>query len=223
MAWWAQRVQLLGRSSILISHVCSCQAWIHVSKLNKPITLIHASQANQPRPLFRIRILENSQIAILSTIFKPTPAAPSADANAPAVEEAEAEEIICAAPDALIAHHTWTHFAVGLRKLKGSESAEVRVFVNGVRVGAMRVPYPVPLPSHPVAPQAKPVASHDCIRLSVARDWKDGRETHEQSAGKQEENEWMLGRVLLLEEAVPEDLVLLMHHLVGLSFAAKRS
>jgi len=187
-----------------------------VSKLNRPITLIHASQASQPHALFRVRILENSQIAILSTIHKPA-TAPPADGSAVASADADVEEIICAAPDALIAHHTWTHFAVGLRKIKASDSAEVRVFVNGVRVGAMRVPYPVgaPLPPHPVAPQAKPSVAVDCVRLSVGRDWNDGKAKPQQSFGKQEENEWMLGRMLLLEEAVPEDLVLLMYHLVS--------
>jgi hypothetical protein len=190
-----------------------------VSKLDRPLTLIHASQASQPHPLFRVRILENSQIAILSTVYKSAAATFSADPATPAPEEGHPEEIICAAPDALIAHHTWTHFAVGLRKLKGSDLAEVRVFVNGVRVGAMKVPYPigVPLPAQPVAPQARPVVPAECVRLSVGRDWKDGKEKEEPSAGKQEENEWMLGRVLLLEEAVPEDLVLLMHHLVSFS------
>jgi hypothetical protein len=78
----------------------------------------------------------------------------------------------------------------------------------------MRVPYPVPipLPTTTLAPKGTPA---EAIRLSVAKDWTMSPKSSEQKAGKEEENEWLLGRALLLEEAPPEDLVLLMHRLVS--------
>jgi hypothetical protein len=39
--------------------------------------------------------------------------------------------------------------------------------------------------------------------------------TEKPSIGRDEENEWMLGRTLLLDDTIPEDLVLLLHHLVS--------
>ena len=195
-----------------------------MAKLNRPITLIQATQANQPHPLFAVRILENSQIALVSTTAK-TAGGSTGPADDPTAADAAPDEIICAAPDALIPHHQWVHFAIGMRRPKGQEMGEARIFVNGTRVGAMRVPYPVPVPLSPPAPvhsrngpnNASPA---EAIRLSVGRDLKDGPKSDAQTGatgagpGKQEANEWMLGRTVLLEEAVPEDIVLLMHHLV---------
>lgn len=98
-------------------------------------------------------------------------------------------------------------------------TAEARIFVNGVRVGAMRIPYPVPAP--PCPPQAptlnaKPVTSPDAIRLSIGKAWK-GSDMDVQEAkvgvGREEDNEYLLGRSLLVEDALPEDIVLLMFHL----------
>ena len=168
--------------------------------------------------MFRIRILENSQIALLSTTAK-YPVKPDPTNKEPKAEDPLIEEIICAAPDALVPHHQWIHFSVGCRKPKGMDYAEIRIFVNGVRVGAMRMTYPIPLPLPPTqsaaAILAKPGTPAEAIRLSVGRDWQDGIEKEIKSIGKEEENEWMLGRVLLVEEAVTEDVVLLMHHLVS--------
>lgn len=125
------------------------------------------------------------------------------------------EEVICSAPDALVPHHQWVHFAVGCRKPKGAEHGEVRIFVNGVRVGAMRLPYPVPIPLSTNTLLHKATIPTEAIRLSIAKDWQAENAKVEQSIGKEEENEWLLGRVLMMEEAPPEDLVLLLHRLVG--------
>jgi len=174
-----------------------------------------------------VRILENSQIALISTIAK-TASGTSGSTEGATAAEAAPDEIICAAPDALIPHHQWVHFAIGLRKPKGQEMGEARIFVNGTRVGAMRVPYPVPVPLLPAAPLhsrngAANASPAEAIRLSLGRDLDDGPRSDVQheapgaQVGKQEENEWMLGRTLLLDEAVPEDIVLLMHHLVRTS------
>ncbi|WVQ73417.1 hypothetical protein IAR50_002989 [Cryptococcus sp. DSM 104548] len=187
--------------------------WLHISKLNQPLTLLHLSQKDAKAPLFRVRILENSQIAITTSLQGAAPIAPT-DSSSPPPNG----ELICDAPDALIPHFQWVHFAVGCRKPRGHELGEVRIFVNGVRVGALRMPYPLPIPQAPPAPvQSRPVAeaATDSIRVSVGKDYQDEEATEKkkQGVGREEENEWMLGRLLLLEEAVPEDLVLLMHHL----------
>ena len=86
----------------------------------------------------------------------------------------------------------------------------------------MRIPYPVPAPPPP--PQthtlhAKPTSPADAIRLTIGRTF-DGNATGEGDLpnggmGKEEENEWMLGRTLLVEDPLPEDIVLLIHHLVS--------
>jgi hypothetical protein len=118
------------------------------------------------------------------------------------------------------------HFAIGCRKIS-SDAAEVRIFVNGSRVGAMRATYPVPRPpSHPLAaPQlhVKPSTPQDTLRVGIGKEIRDdvtvenGDLREHAAKGQAEGNEWMLGRALLLEEAVPEDMVLLMHHLVSLT------
>lgn len=81
------------------------------------------------------------------------------------------------------------------------------------------MPFPVPfaVPPIPVAQGVKQDITADAIRLSIGKEYQgiDVKKevVKEGSVGREEENEWMLGRVLFLEEAVPEDLVLLMHHL----------
>ncbi|WVQ84943.1 hypothetical protein IAT38_007106 [Cryptococcus sp. DSM 104549] len=192
--------------------------WLHITKLNQPLTLLHISQKGAKAPLFQIRILDNSQIGITATVRQPSSASTSTS-ETPAATPNE-HEVICGAPDALIPHFQWVHFAVGCRKPRGAETGEVRIFVNGVRVGAMRLPFPVPAP--PAAPTGPPQLNvrqetpADAVRVAVGREYLDGEEVKVEKpsgAGREEENEWMLGRALLLEEAVPEDLVLLMHHL----------
>lgn len=124
----------------------------------------------------------------------------------------------------MIPHHQWVHFAVGCRKLKASDDGEVRIFINGSRVGFMRINFPVATPpSAPAAPPqllARPTIPPDAIRISFGRAFRgvpDERKPKQRtdSTGREEDNEWMLGRTLLLEEAVLEDVVLLMHHLVS--------
>ncbi|WVF68754.1 hypothetical protein IAT40_003526 [Kwoniella sp. CBS 6097] len=193
--------------------------WIHITKLNQPLTLLHMSQKGSKQPLFQIRILESSQIGIISSVHSSS-SAPST----PATEEPPSpsdSEVVCGANDALIPHYQWVHFAVGCRKPKGADTGEIRIFVNGQRVGALRMPFPVPAP--PVAPtqphqlHAKPAIPADAIRIAIGREYKieeqDEMSMKAPSVGKEEENEWMLGRAMLLEEAVPEDLVRLVHHL----------
>ncbi|ADV25860.1 hypothetical protein I305_04819 [Cryptococcus gattii E566] len=186
--------------------------WIHISKLNQPLVLLHLSRKGNNEPLFQIRILENSQIAVTSTVHSPSsPTRPS--------HSSSENEVICSAPDALVPHFQWVHFALGCRKPHGQDTSEIRIFVNGVRVGAMRMPFPVPfaVPPVPVAQGFKQDITADAIRLSIGKKYQDGdmkkEAVKEGSVGREEENEWMLGRVLFLEEAIPEDLVLLMHHL----------
>ncbi|ORY31849.1 hypothetical protein BCR39DRAFT_525741 [Naematelia encephala] len=208
----------LGRSWCHPHKGFNFSCWVNISKLNHPITLLHVSQVGAKRPLFRIRILENTQIALYSSVYT----APSEEETSVTTEtpEADVDEIVCSAPDALIPHGQWVHFAVGCRKPKGLELAETRIFVNGVRVGALRMRFPVPIPSVPPTsgPQlnAKPSVPLEAIRISIGREYDISpgcKAEKAESMGRTEENEWMLGRTLLLEEAVPEDLVLLMHHL----------
>lgn len=139
-------------------------------------------------------------------------------------KESPFEELVCSSPDALIPHNQWVHFAVGCLKPKGSDHGGVRIYINGVRVGAMRMPFPVAI--SPIATSAPPQlltnnsVPPEAIRLSVGREFRGvaaGRQPNKtsDSMGQEEDNEWMLGRTLLLEEAVPEDTTLLMHHLVS--------
>ena len=88
----------------------------------------------------------------------------------------------------------------------------------------MRMPFPVAI--SPIATSAPPQlltnnsVPPEAIRLSVGREFRGvaaGRQPNKtsDSMSQEEDNEWMLGRTLLLEEAVPEDTTLLMHHLVS--------
>ena len=184
----------------------TAQCWVYITKLEHPITLLHASQARSKYPLVQIRILENSQIGFLTSIHSDTPGTPSPP-----------EELVCPAPDALIPHNQWVHFSLACRKV--SDFAEARIFVNGVRVGTMRVNYPVPSPpaTTGIAPQlgVKPAIPLDAVRLSVGRELTDGGDSDKKAAGGMEENEWMLGRLLLLDDGLSDDVVLLLHHLVS--------
>ncbi|OCF40285.1 hypothetical protein I317_05918 [Kwoniella heveanensis CBS 569] len=193
--------------------------WIHITKLNQPLTLLHMSQRDSKQPLFQIRILESSQIGIITSVHTSSSSTPPT----PQTEEPPSpndSEIVCGANDALIPHYQWVHFAVGCRKPKGADIGEIRIFVNGQRVGALRMPFPVPAPAvastQPYQPHTRPAVPSDAIRIAIGREYKteeDEAPAKATSVGKEEENEWMLGRAMLLEEAVPEDLVRLMHHL----------
>jgi hypothetical protein len=202
----------LGRQWPAAQKGFSFSSWLYIVKLNQPIVILHVAQSQ--KTIFRIRLLDNSQIGIQTC-------------QNPALAE-EPEEIVCPAPDALIPHREWVHFAVNCRKVKSLDIAEIRIFVNGVRVGAMRMHYPTAAVMAPVGPSqlhVRPATPPDAIRIGVGKMYtgQDGlaqktADLPKDSVGKQEENEWMLGRVLLLEEAVPEDLMLLLHHLVRLCF-----
>nr|XP_018262052.1 uncharacterized protein I303_05067 [Kwoniella dejecticola CBS 10117]OBR84210.1 hypothetical protein I303_05067 [Kwoniella dejecticola CBS 10117] len=194
--------------------------WLHITKLNQPLTLFQMSQKGCKQPLFQIRILESSQIGITTTVHSPettsTPSTPSTE-TPPSPSDGE---MVCGANDALIPHFQWVHFSVGCRKPKGADLGEIRIFVNGLRVGAMRMPFPVPSsisPSQPPQLGVRAGIPADAIRLAVGREYRPEEEEVARKkaspVGREEENEWMLGRTLLLEEAVPEDLVRLMHHL----------
>lgn len=156
------------------------------------------------KTVFHLRILENAQISLLSR-----PVGGKSENNEP-------EEVVCAAPDALIAHQTWVHFSINCRKAKSADHSEARLFVNGVRVGAMKVVYPT---ASPLAPgSAKTASPADAIRIGVGKSLlvEEGDDAPKVAGGKEEDNEIMLGRTLLLEEPISEDLILLLHHLVGL-------
>nr|ODN91829.1 hypothetical protein L203_01081 [Cryptococcus depauperatus CBS 7841] len=186
--------------------------WIHITKLNQPLTLLHVSQKSSKDPLFQVRILESSQIAITTSVHS--------DSSSSA-EPSSINEVVCSAPGALIPHFQWVHFAVGCHKLRGHESGEVKIFLNGSRVGVMRMPFPVPkCPSAPL-PILPPGVQRDegssrATRIAIGKEYRGDEEESVRATerlGKEEENQWMLGRALLLEEAIPEDLVLLLHHL----------
>lgn len=175
---------------------------MYINRLNRPFTLLHVSQFG--KTLFHVRILENSQISIHSPV--PNSGAKSDDP----------EDVVCSAPDALIPHETWIHFALQCRKTKSSEPGEARLFINGVRVGAMRIAYPATSPLNPVS--ARTASTPDAIKVCVGRSGLEGTDEtaakDEEKGGKEDDNEIMLGRTLLLEETIAEDLVLLFHHLV---------
>ncbi|KAL7420576.1 Beige protein-like 1 [Cryptotrichosporon argae] len=189
--------------------------WVYIAKLNEAITLLHLSQKDVRQPLLRIRILENSQIGIFSSVHQP--AGPEGGAGA-AAADAEAHDVICAAPDALVPHHQWVHFAVGCRRGRGSSHADARIFVDGKRVGGVRIPYPTPAPATAPTTGGKPPATEG-IRVSIGSEMPlgtgagEGAATASSSLSRSEDDEWMLGRTLLLEETVSEDIVMLMHHL----------
>ncbi|WWC96475.1 hypothetical protein V866_003343 [Kwoniella sp. B9012] len=196
--------------------------WLHITKLNQPLTLFHMSQKGSKQPLFQIRILESSQIGITTSVHSHETS--SSQSSTPLSETAPPSpsdgEMICGANDALIPHFQWVHFSVGCRKPKGADLGEIRIFVNGLRVGAMRMPFPVPSAVTSTQPPQLGVRSEiprDAIRIAIGREYRPEEEEVKPrksgSVGREEENEWMLGRTLLLEEAVPEDLVRLMHHL----------
>ncbi|KAK4689020.1 hypothetical protein P7C73_g1097, partial [Tremellales sp. Uapishka_1] len=207
----------VGRPWIGAQKGFNFSCWLHISKLNEPLVLFHVSQPGSKYPLFQVRIIESSQIGVLSSVYTPPPPVPlsAATEESPgtAPEPPVFEEVVCHAPDALIPHHQWIHFAIGVRKNKAANSAEIRLFVNGLRVGALRTLYPVPAPVTTAKVQSNSLS--DGVRISLGRALQD--ETSETrkapNVGREEENEWLLGRSLLLEEAISEDLVRLMHHL----------
>lgn len=93
--------------------------------------------------------------------------------------------------------------------------------------------YPIPIPPVPVnvAPQSQASAgakvnSGEVVRIALGREIRGTFVPEEKQAvggGRTEENEWMLGRVLMLEEAMNEDLILLLHHLVSLLLLEKHA
>lgn len=80
----------------------------------------------------------------------------------------------------------------------------------------MRINYPTANPLAPVS--ARTASSPDAIKVNVGRRSTEAPLVSEQlgqeGGGKEDDNEIMLGRSLLLEETISEDLVLLLHHLV---------
>lgn len=172
--------------------------WIRISKLNEAITLLHLSQKDQPFPLLQIRILENSQIGITTSGYS--------DTKAP-------EEVVCGSPHALLPHGEWVHFAAGCRKGRSATGGggEARFYINGTRVGAVRVAYPTPKPGLKLEHQKR----FEGIRINVGRRPIPEEEELQGDAAiaRTEENEWLLGRALMLDEVINEDLVMLMYRL----------
>jgi len=80
----------------------------------------------------------------------------------------------------------------------------------------MRINYPTANPLAPVS--ARTASSPDAIKVNVGRRSTEvplaSEHLGQEGGGKEDENEIMLGRTLLLEETISEDLVLLLHHLV---------
>jgi hypothetical protein len=81
----------------------------------------------------------------------------------------------------------------------------------------MKITYPTANPLAPVS--ARTASSPDAIKVCVGQRSSEvpavtGEE--QEGGGKEDDNEIMLGRTLLLEETIPEDLVLLLHHMVCL-------
>lgn len=191
----------------IVQMLTDFQAWVYITRLTRPFTLVHVSQSD--KSIFQLRILENSQIGILS---RPVDAAAGDD---------KGEEVVCPAPDALIPHQSWVHFSINCRKVKSGDLAEARLFVNGVRVGGMKMAYPT---ANPLAPgSAKTASPPDAIKIAVGRSLiAEGIEqaSVNEPSGKEEDNEVMLGRTLLLEEPILEDLILLLHHLVSTQYIA---
>lgn len=186
------------------------QTWLYIHKLHHPITLFACSQTVSKFPFLQVKLLENSLIS-LSTHGKA------------GTVDSEPEEVVCQAIDALLPHGQWVHFGLNLRHPRGAEIGEARLYVNGARAGVLRLPYPVAVPSAPgSAPQMgqKPVIPPEAVRVHIARSPAPPPGPAEGDAapaqgGKLEDNEWMLGRVLLLEDVLQEDLVLLFYYLVS--------
>lgn len=79
----------------------------------------------------------------------------------------------------------------------------------------MKITYPTANPLAPVS--ARTASSPDAIRVCVGRRSSEvpiKAEEEQEGGGKEDDNEIMLGRTLLSEETISEDLVLLLHHLV---------
>lgn len=80
----------------------------------------------------------------------------------------------------------------------------------------MRINYPTANPLAPVS--ARTASSPDAIKVNVGRRSTEvplvSEHLGQEGGGKEDENEIVLGRTLLLEETISEDLVLLLHHLV---------
>jgi hypothetical protein len=80
----------------------------------------------------------------------------------------------------------------------------------------MKITYPTANPLAPIS--ARTASSPDAIKLCVGRlssEVPTKPDEGQEGGGKEDENEIMLGRTLLLEETISEDLVLLLHHLVS--------
>jgi hypothetical protein len=79
----------------------------------------------------------------------------------------------------------------------------------------VKITYPTASPLAPVS--ARTASSPDAVKVCVGRrssEVPSKPEEGQEGGGKEDDNEIMLGRTLLLEETISEDLVLLLHHLV---------
>ena len=82
-------------------------------------------------------------------------------------------------------------------------------------MGTVKITYPTASPLAPVS--ARTASSPDAIKVCVGRrssEIPSKAEEGQEGGGKEDDNEIMLGRTLLLEETISEDSVLLLHHLV---------
>ncbi|EIW67561.1 hypothetical protein TREMEDRAFT_33244 [Tremella mesenterica DSM 1558] len=211
----------LGKTWVTSQKGFNFSCWIQITKLNGPLTLLHISQSSHT--LLKIRILENSQIGITTHSHShshppPPPHPPPHPTHSEnhEEEEEEGEEIVCPAPDALIPHNQYTHFSLNMRKSRSGEYSEVRLYIHGVRVGSMKVRFPIVSSMPSKGHDGKLHVKEGRIRVVVGGEGRERKMKREMRRGKEmreEENEWMLARALLLEDAIPEDLILLMYHL----------
>lgn len=118
------------------------------------------------------------------------------------VEEDGKEQIFQSA-DALVPHQQWVHFAVSERKSRNpaaKDATEVKLLLNGRRVGIMKCAYPRPTANANIA-----------VFLG-----KDGRRVREQDGltfDDLEGSEWFLGPSWMFADYIGDDLGMLLHHL----------
>lgn len=159
-------------------------SWIYIDQLCYPITLLHLHERD--RTLLRIRILPNSQVGITSS----------------ASPDAEGTEQIFQQAEALVPHQRWVHIAVGGRKASQPANAvpEVKLVINGKRVGAIKCGYPRPTINEP-------------LRATIGADGRDVKEEEGMDFAGLEASTWYLGPTTLLGEYILDDLALLLHHM----------
>jgi hypothetical protein len=151
--------------------------WLNVQQVTEPITLLRLRQGADAQILL-VRVLRNSQIGLTT----------------------DADEVVCGAPDALVPSSQWVHLAVACRKGRSAlgGGGEARVYLNGRRVGAVRLAYPVVTERRPG------------IRVTIGSTDEEVNQDGDRHNGS---TEWLLGRTLLVDEVLSEEIITLMYRL----------